>query len=57
MGVNGGGEGGFGGDMHSFGGLMGGFGRAALGSSVFGCGDGDGWRDGGGTDLKRQLLW
>ena len=26
-----------------------------LGSSVFGCGDWDGSRDGGGTDLRRQV--
>ena len=55
LGVNGGGEGGFGGDIHGFGGHLRGFGGAAMGSSVFGCGLWDGSRDGGGTDLRRQL--
>ena len=57
VGANGGGLGGFGGDIGGFGGRLRGFGVAALGSSVFGCGRWDGSGDGGGTDLKRQLLW
>ena len=57
VGANGGGEGGFGGDIGGFGGRVKGFGRAVSWSSVFGCGHWDGSGDGGGTDLKRQLLW
>ena len=45
VGANGGCEGGFGGDIGGFGGRLRGFGGAPFGSSVFGCGDWDGWRD------------
>ena len=56
VGVNGGGLGGFGGDIGGFGGRdERDLGERMFGSSVFGCGHWDGSRDGGGTDLRRQL--
>ena len=55
VGANGGGEGGFGIDIYGFGGHLGGFGRAAFGGGLMECGHWDGLRDGGGTDLRRQI--
>ena len=46
---------GFGDDVDGIGGLLSGFGGAAFGGEVSVCGCWDGWRDGGGTDLRRLL--